>query len=212
MNALAHGITVGVTLALVPASLAQEGQAPVETSAQEVRRLAEEANPSVFDEASVFRPYAQEGTTYWGLTLDGAVSGDGQTVGPRLSVHHFLADGFEVHASIGVWGHFQDGTDAVSVNPSLGFRYHFVREETHTIYADIGIGLLLSNEEVPDDGTRTNFTPRAGIGATFPLGHDGARLDLGLRWHHVSNASTSGTDDNPDRDSLGFYAGVLFPF
>ncbi|GAB4550338.1 MAG: hypothetical protein Tsb0013_12010 [Phycisphaerales bacterium] len=208
MPAHTHVSTLVGTIALLSwasAVLAQDApadQAAPVSAREEVERLAGETMPD----------FATKGHRSVGIVFESAYSADGVTLGPRIGLHYFLADAFEVHASLGVWGHLQDGTDAASINPALGFRYHFVREPSHTIYADIGIGLLLSNEEVPEGGTRTNFTPRAGLGATFPLGDDGARLDVGLRWHHVSNASTSGTDDNPDRDGLGVYVGVLIPF
>jgi hypothetical protein len=31
-------------------------------------------------------------------------------------------------------------------------------------------------------------------------------------WHHISNASSAGSDDNPARDGVRVYLGVVFPF
>ena len=88
----------------------------------------------------------------------------------------------------------------------------FVQEENHTFYAHAGIGLLQTSERVPPGGTKFNFTPTVGVGTTFELGESDTRLDLGVRWHHISNASTNGSDDNPARDGVMLYAALVFPF
>jgi lipid A 3-O-deacylase len=192
-------------LALAPAARAQD-DAP---NADDARDVAQE----IEREYQAVRAYAERGSTYWSLTGESAFSDDAVDAGARIAVHHFLADDFEIRASLGVWGNFQDrADDATSLNPSIDFRYHFLSTPDYTVYAQFGLGLLLSTEEVPPGGTSFNFTPRAGVGATFPISDDGARLDLGLSWHHISNASTSGTDDNPSRDGLAVYLGVIVPF
>ncbi|MFM9959291.1 MAG: acyloxyacyl hydrolase [Phycisphaerales bacterium] len=145
-----------------------------------------------------------------------------------VTFHQFIARDFEFNLSLAGWFYAQDeddddgeeAQDALGVNPAFGFRWHFLSSATTeapsdrswSVYADIGIGVVFTDEDVPPGGTKYNFTPRAGVGATFALGESGTRLDVGLRWAHVSNASTSGTDDNPSRDSVMGYVGVMFPF
>lgn len=128
--------------------------------------------------------------------------------------HYFIATDFEFDFTLGGWYFFQQGDDAGGINPSIGFRWHFLNRQSWSLYAEFGIGILASTDDVPYDGTSFNFTPRAGIGATIALGEASSspRLDLGARWHHISNASQWGTDDNPARDGIMFYAGVMFPF
>jgi hypothetical protein len=65
------------------------------------------------------------------------------------------------------------------------------------------------DSDEPDGGTYFNFTPQAGVGASFAVAED-TRLLAGVRWHHISNARSS--DNNPGRDSLEIYAGVSFAF
>lgn len=137
----------------------------------------------------------------------------------RLAYHQFIARDFEVNLALTAWYHDQPDNDELSGSFDLGFRYHFMRADDRrwTIYADTGIGLMLSTGEVPVGGTDYNFTPRAGLGTTLLLpqhlgGDRGARLDLGVGWQHYSNASTSGSDSNPARDSLIIRVGVIFPF
>lgn len=157
---------------------------------------------------------------WWGWSIGGGVAfaSDSTDYNAVLTFHHFLVDRFEINFGVGGWVYDQDeGDEALGVNPAFGFRWHFwMPEESSSrawsVYADIGIGMVFTDEEVPVDGTHYNFTPRAGVGATFQLGESSSRLDLGVRWAHVSNASSSGSDDNPSRDGVMIYAGVVFPF
>lgn len=157
--------------------------------------------------------FGEAGSWYWSVSGMGTISDDSTDARLAYTVHAFIADGFEFNLSLAGWGFFQDGQDAAGINPGLGFRWHFIndQEKGYSVYAQTGIGLLWATDEVPDGGTRFNFTPHAGVGATFGIGDGGTRLDLGLGWHHISNASTSGSDDNPARDSLAVWVGVMFP-
>jgi hypothetical protein len=103
----------------------------------------------------------------------------------------------------------QPGTDAGGGGASLMFRWHFLARESWTLFADAGCGMLFTNEPVPSDGGRVNFTPRVGVGGTVDVGGD-ARLMAGVRWYHISNANTG--QENPGRDSIQLFAGVSFPF
>jgi len=103
----------------------------------------------------------------------------------------------------------QPGLDAGGGGGSLMFRWHFIAKENFSVYADLGCGMLFTNEPVPDNGGKVNFTPRAGFGATYAL-TDSMRLMVGARWFHISNANTQ--QQNPGRDSLQLYGGVSLPF
>lgn len=158
--------------------------------------------------------FGARGSWYWSVGAMGTLSDDATDARADFSIRTFLADNFEFSLSLSGWAFFQDDNDAQGINPGLAFRWHFINntDKGYSVYAQTGIGLLFANDEVPYDGTRFNFTPHVGIGATFALGDSPARLDLGVGWHHISNASTSGTDDNPARDSAAIWVGVIFPF
>lgn len=158
--------------------------------------------------------FGERGSWYWSVGVMGTLSEDATDARLDYTVRVFLADDFEFNLSLAGWGFFQDHDDALGLNPGLAFRWHFINNHDagYSIYAQTGIGLLWATDEVPHDGTRFNFTPHVGVGATLALPDTAARLDLGLGWHHISNASTSGSDDNPARDSLAVWVGVIFPF
>ncbi|QYU71035.1 acyloxyacyl hydrolase [Leptolyngbya sp. 15MV] len=119
----------------------------------------------------------------------------------------------EFFAELNLWSFLQKGDDALGINPAFGLRWHFFNGPRWSWFADAGIGLLFSTGNVPDDGTSFNFTPRFGLGATWQMSPSAPdRLQIGLRWHHVSNARINGDVRNPARDSLMIYAGVMLPF
>lgn len=125
---------------------------------------------------------------------------------------YFLVDWFEVTGELGVWYHFQENEDAAGLNPVLVFRWHLLHDEDWTVYLDAGIGVLFTTDDVPEGGTHVNFTPRAGVGFTHAIGNSGARLQGGLRWHHISNARITGDRNNPATDAPMLYLGVIIPF
>lgn len=124
----------------------------------------------------------------------------------------FLAKDVELGLEAGLWYFNQPGDNEGGLSGSLLFRWHFYHAETWTSYVSLGIGMLGATGNVPDTGTSFDFLPRAGIGITKQLTDDGLRLDLGLRWHHISNARIHGDDDNPSRDGAMLYVGLIFPF
>jgi lipid A 3-O-deacylase len=126
---------------------------------------------------------------------------------------YFLVKDVEFAAELNGWYFYQSGPEALGINPAMVFRWHFYNDGKWTAYADAGIGLLLATDTVPEGGTAFDFTPRIGGGFTRELDPDtGTRLQVGARWHHVSNARIHGASNNPSRDGLMLYAGIQFPF
>ncbi|MGE3107038.1 MAG: acyloxyacyl hydrolase [Phycisphaerales bacterium] len=124
---------------------------------------------------------------------------------------HFLCDSLEFSVELTAWYVDQDD-DTGAINPGFQFRWHFLHADDYawTIYGEAGIGLLFAFDNVPDDGTGFNFSPRAGAGATFRLSDD-LRLQLGVRWQHFSNGRIEGNDRNPGLDGLMAYVGFVIP-
>lgn len=130
------------------------------------------------------------------------------------SFSRFIEDGVEVIGELSVRYFDEVGGNAVGVNPAIVFRYHWWQsdeEATWTSYVDIGIGFMLTSDDVPQDGTSFNFTPRAGVGITRAL-TDHTRLLVGLRWSHISNARIIGDNDNPGTDAPMLHAGLIWEF
>ncbi len=163
--------------------------------------------------------FGSSGSTWWGVGGGGAFGfGDVDAKG-YVTISHFLADDLELTGELAGWylslhnddaGVDDDGsTGGASVSGIL--RYHVVNTGSWTIFIDGGIGVLFAGEDVPAGGSAVNFLPRVGAGFTAAI-TDATRLQVGASWHHVSNADFNGDDDNPGRDGVMVYAGLIFAF
>lgn len=129
----------------------------------------------------------------------------------HFTAEYFFARDISVNLELGLF-HFDQLDDSWGANFNTLLRWHLLNRDTWTLYADAGAGVLYADTNVPESGTEYNFTPQAGVGATFALGDGGARLMTGVRWHHISNARTQGERNNPGRDSVMGYVGISFPW
>ncbi len=157
-------------------------------------------------------PFGAKGSARWYLQGGFAVEFDdtdnrfGMFGG---GISYFIAKDLSIDLELNAMYFNQEDDDAFGGNFNLLFRWHFLTRDTWSLYMDGGAGLLAATERVPGDGTNFNFTPQAGLGMTYQVGET-ARLSVGARWHHISNARID--DDNPGQDSILIYAGVSFPF
>lgn len=170
--------------------------------------------PAEGEPAAVIRPaYGSEGSQW--ITFGYGVADNFQDAVDQyvsFTWSTFLARDIELGLEAGIWYFNQPGDNEAGVSGSLIFRWHFYTSETWTAYVAAGIGVLGATGNVPDTGTGFGLLPRAGVGVTKQLTDDGLRLDVGVRWHHISNARIHGDDDNPSRDGAMLYAGLVFPF
>lgn len=157
--------------------------------------------------------FGREGTR-WLTVGTGAATNFDDAIDSNLHVAYslFLIDRVEWAVELGGWHFNQTGNNALGLNLSTVFRWHFYCTEDWSVYADTGIGVLVVTDNVPQDGTGFDLTPRAGVGFTRRLTDGGVRLQAGLRWHHISNARVTGETRNPSRDGVMLYVGVVFPF
>jgi opacity protein-like surface antigen len=157
--------------------------------------------------------FGAAGSKWWTV---GAAAADNFQNAVDVNIHgaysYFLAKDVECAFEAAVWHFNQPGDNPFGGSGSLVLRWHFINTGDWTVYADAGIGLLLATDDVPPDGTSFDFLPRAGAGFTRRLTDDGLRLQVGVRWHHVSNARITSDEDNPGRDAAMLYAGLVFPF
>jgi hypothetical protein len=155
--------------------------------------------------------YGDQGDLRW--SIGGLVATDFQNeriLGLRGGFEWFPIDAFSlgVDADLG-WVGQDGGDDAAFLGVSVMLRWHFLRYDSWTLYADLGIGLVYASSPVPPDGSRLDFTPQAGIGCSIAL-DERTRLLLGIGWYHLSNARTTAT--NFGIDALAVTARVSLPF
>lgn len=126
----------------------------------------------------------------------------------------FLADELEFRLELAGWYFNQTGPDTGAISAEMMLHWHIFHDDDYiwTLFGEVGIGILVGFDSVPSGGTEFNFAPRVGFGWTRRITDDGARLELGVRWRHLSNGRIEGDARNPARDSVMLFAGVLFPF
>lgn len=165
-----------------------------------------------FDERQP-RVFGEKMSEWWTVSAGAAYNfADSNDFNLRGAWSRFIIQDVELSLELNGWYFDQAGDNALGINPAFVFRWHLINKQDWTIYSDIGIGLLFTNDVVPEGGTSFDFTPRVGLGFTRRLDDDGDRLQIGVRWHHISNARIDGDSHNPARDALMLYAGVMFPF
>ena len=167
-------------------------------------------SPAAGSPGSASRPFGAKDSWRWQVLGSWMNDfGDANQLEAEWSASWFFVQ--DVSMDFGLSGDaiLQPGTDAGGGGASLMFRWHFLARRTWSLFADAGCGMLFTNEPVPSDGGRVNFTPRVGVGGTVDVGGD-ARLMAGIRWYHISNANTG--QENPGRDSIQVFAGLSFPF
>ena len=155
--------------------------------------------------------YGDQGDRRW--SIGGMAATDFQNervLSLRGGLEWFPIDAFSLglDADLG-WVGQDTGDDAGFLGASVMLRWHFLRNASWSIYADLGIGLVYATSPVPPDGSRLDFTPQAGIGCSIAL-DDRTRLLLGIGWYHLSNART--TDTNFGIDALAVTARISLPF
>lgn len=180
-------------LSLAPGVAASDQAAPPDLSSAPGRKRFGEEGMVTFN---IFGDYADDFSSAW-------------LAGGQFGISWFFADNLSLDVQLEQWGISQDGPNAYAIGPALLLRWHFLAYETWSLYADAGCGFFYATNPVPTDGSRFNFTPRVGVGASFAI-TDTARVLTGVRWLHISNANTS--TPNPGRDSLEVYAGLSFGF
>src|SRR5262245_15582709 len=156
-------------LTLQPATPQQQQPAPETTLKLESAKLT----------------YGQAGSRWWTLGAGIGNNFQGETDLEGYGAYsYFLAQNVEFSAEVGGWALDTGESTTVGGSISMVFRWHFVNTGNWTVFADIGIGLLLAGDDVPGNGTSFDFLPRVGAGFTRQLTDSGTRLIAGVHWHH----------------------------
>ncbi len=163
--------------------------------------------------ADIAKPFGAQGTSWITVGPGIGFDGDGSTdLSGYAQMTWFIVQDVEFGAELAAWHFDQVGENAAGASVSALLRWHFVNEGRLSLFVDGGIGLLGATDDVPEGGTDFNFLPRAGFGVTYRPWDGDMRAMIGLRWHHISNARSSGASDNPSRDGAIIYLGLCIPF
>jgi lipid A 3-O-deacylase len=86
-------------------------------------------------------------------------------------------------------------------------RWSFARRTTIEPFVDVAAGVMLTNQQVPEQTTKFNFSAHAGGGARIWISARWGVI-VGYRFHHLSNANTA--PRNPAINSNVVYSGLTF--
>lgn len=200
-----------VSAARMPIDLTPRAEAPAMLSLGGFGDADDSAAPAG-EAAGASRDFGRDGSRYW--MIRGAVGTDDDSDTMALfgaGLQYFIADDVSLNFELNAAGFNQDGEDPFGVNLGLILRWHFYvsDDRSFSIYGEGGAGLLVTTEDIPDGASEFNFTPQLGGGVSFDA-FENARMDVGLRWFHVSNANLY--EFNPGRDHAIIYAELCFPF
>ncbi|TVQ57781.1 MAG: hypothetical protein EA377_00605 [Phycisphaerales bacterium] len=157
-------------------------------------------------------PFGEAGHRRWSVQASYGVDlkrSRNQQITAGLGLSFFVIDTVSLDFEFNGMYFDQRGDNAWAPNFAMLLRWHALMEERWSLYLEGGAGLMYASNKVPFNGSKFNFTPQAGGGISFEI-NDQARLFLGARWHHISNANTQ--RQNPGRDSVIGYVAVSFPF
>jgi len=170
-----------------------------------------------FDQLPGKDPFAQG---KWSFLVYGSGS-DGKNsnavYGGHVGVGYHFLDGMSIGLELGGEAlHMQDtpratGGDTAGGALDLVLRWHFIRGDGWSIFADMGGGIMHAADSFPSEGTNFSFRAQAGLGGTIRITDDLYFIG-GARWFHISNARIEGVERNPSFDSVQYYAGILIPF
>jgi hypothetical protein len=121
----------------------------------------------------------------------------------------FIEDHLSLSVELNNFYFDQSNRDGYGFNLNFLMRWYMLRWEKWSFYGDLGAGMMLSTDEVPNPGSSFNFTPQLGAGIAFDIGGNN-RLLMGGRWHHISNARLY--SDNPGQDNFLMYVGLSVPW
>lgn len=90
-------------------------------------------------------------------------------------------------------------------------RHNFLLWDRVVPYVDGGAGLLNTNLRIQALGEVIEFMPQGGVGVLFRVGQR-ASVDVGWRYHHISNAGQTEPRRNLGINSLFFHGGFSYHF
>jgi lipid A 3-O-deacylase PagL len=126
-----------------------------------------------------------------------------------LGIAQNLRDGFALRGELELAGLTGDDAGADAGGALIGsLRWNALRGRRWSVFLELGLGALLSNDDFPQGGTSANFLRETGLGVQFAL-TETVGVTAGVRQRHVSNGRGL-VDDNPSWEGLGGYVGLDF--
>jgi hypothetical protein len=152
----------------------------------------------------------------WSFELLGTGLGDVtnrhvQMGGLDTGVGLYVFDTVAIQMNLTGYGFSEGRSDGAAVGITLGIRHHILNINNNSIFLDVAGGEIEASNNLPYGGTHLNNTIQFGIGVAHPLAEN-LSLVAGVRYYHISNASSEGGDRNPSVNAIQGVVGLLWRF
>ncbi|MCZ6785966.1 MAG: outer membrane beta-barrel protein [Planctomycetota bacterium] len=141
-------------------------------------------------------------------------NGDAENYGVNVQYNYFVNSDFALSAIVTPYRVYKlNGDDTSSSELQVGLRWFFtefmVGRQPLSLYLDVQVGRMHSQDPVPRNGTTTNWTQDMGFGLEYALS-DSWSLVGGYHLRHVSDGSSRGVteNDNPSQNDDIWFFGV----
>ena len=164
------------------------------------------------DQIPLHTEWGKKGSKRWDVVAGYAVDTEeteNRLVRIGFEIEHFVENNLSLDLGIHLLDVEQTGKDAMGLNASVQLRWHFIDEDSWSMFVEGGAGLVRMGANVPAGGSTFNFTIQLGSGFSFDAGNNNRWL-VGVRWFHISNANMY--TNNPTRDSVMLWTGLSFPY
>ncbi len=139
-------------------------------------------------------------------------NGDAENYGASVQYNYFVNPGFALSGIVTPYRVYKlDGNDVSTWELQLGLRWFFtefmVGRQPLSLYLDVQVGRMHSQDPIPPFGSTTNWTQDTGLGLEYALS-DSWSLVGGYHLRHLSDGSGNGItrNDNPSQnDDLWFF-------
>ncbi|MCA8942930.1 MAG: acyloxyacyl hydrolase [Planctomycetes bacterium] len=165
-------------------------------------RLAQAGDRSVDVRAAYGVPIVAK-SVFW--------DGNGDVDDVSLKARHLwhTSDHFAVGAGLALNTYLPTGADVFGLEAEAVSRSYLFRSERFGVFSELTGGYMQSTGRVPAGGTEWNFTFSFGAGVEIPVERD-TGLQMGINYHHVSNALGRMNDRNPSQNEAQFWFGFEY--
>jgi len=134
-----------------------------------------------------------------------------QMGGLTTGVGFYVFDNVAIQMDLTGYGFSEGRSDGAAVGITLGIRHHIFNVGDNSVFLDVAGGEIEASDNIPYGGTHLNNTIQFGFGVAHPIAEN-TYLIGGVRYFHISNASSEGGDRNPSVNAIQGVFGVMWRF
>ena len=131
--------------------------------------------------------------------------------GITAGVGYYFWDRVAITLDVSGYGFNEGHSNGAATGVTLGLRHHLLTIGKSSVFVDCSGGEIEASNDLPRGGTHLNNTIEVGLGVAHPISQD-MYLLTGVRFFHLSNAGSEGSDRNPAINGIQGVLGVMWKF